>query len=512
MRLGDLLGDQLIRRNDELSVFEGPLGSGRSALSRSESLRCLRALEDVIASTASHVAGGRRVRVGILSNHRIETYLAVLAAVLGTHTFVPLNPKFPMARLNSIVDLANLDMVMGDVSSRPVFEQLDGTLPYIDISSVAHNALAVDLDAETIADIDVWIDGALQREIDSADIVYVMFTSGSTGQPKGVPISYGNLAAYVNGVTELLDIPSGWRFSQFFDLSFDLSMHDIFVSQRTGGVLVAPSPVDLMMPAAHVARERLDMWFSVPVLGAQLGGSAPKEGYPGLACMLFCGEALPMETVVACRPWLRASGTMWNLYGPTEATIAFTASEVTNSERSGGNASIGTAFGDNATALLADDGSVSQSMAVGAEGELLLGGPQVFAGYSTNAASPFVDGSSRRYYRSGDLVRVDSEGIYFRGRVDSQVKFRGYRIELGEIEVAARAAFGLKTVAAVIVGEHTSARIVFFYVTGESSEAPEPKRLEGVLPKYMVPSEFIGMDALPVNQNGKIDRRALAAR
>lgn len=513
MRLRDLLGDQLIRRNNEFSVFEGPLGGGRSALSRTDSLRCIRALEHSVTSAVpDHVADERRLRVGILSNHRVETYLAVLATVLGAHTFVPLNPKFPMARLSSIVDLANLDMVMGDVSSRPAFEQLVGDLPYIDISSLASEALADDLDAKRVADIDAWIDAALHREVDSAGIAYVMFTSGSTGQPKGVPISYGNLAAYVDGVTELLAIPSGWRFSQFFDLSFDLSMHDIFVSQRTGGVLVAPSPVDLMMPAAHAARERLDMWFSVPVLGAQLGGSAPKEDYLGLACMLFCGEALPMETVVACRPWLRTNGTMWNLYGPTEATIAFTASEVTNSERSGGNASIGRAFGANETALLAEDGSVSENMAIDAEGELLLGGPQVFAGYSTDAPSPFVEGPSRRYYRSGDLVRVDSEGIYFRGRVDSQVKFRGYRIELGEIEVAARAAFGLKTVAAVIVGEHTSARIVFFYVTGESPKAPEPKLLEGVLPKYMVPSEFVGMDALPVNQNGKIDRRALAAR
>jgi amino acid adenylation domain-containing protein len=498
MSIRRLLGERLVHGDDCAPVFEGSLGGGRVVLDTAATRHALRA----VVSAMSNDRGRRRI--GVLSNHRLETYLAVLASVLGAHTFVPLNPKFPTSRLQTIVDLAEIDLIVGDTTTRSVFEQLTTGAVFLDVSEVAAIGHRNDSDDDR-----EWMSTMLDVELEPNDIAYVMFTSGSTGQPKGVPVSYGNLVSYVEGLTELVDIPAGWRFSQFFDLSFDLSMHDIFVSQRAAGVLVAPTTVDLMMPAAYVSRERIDMWFSVPVLGAQLGGATKKEGDPGLACILFCGEALPMETVVACRPWLRQGGTIWNLYGPTEATIAFTASNVTGSQRTSGNASIGAAFGANRTAVLGADGRVAESPDVDAEGELLLGGPQVFAGYSTDAPSPFVDAPSGRYYRSGDLVRVDHEGIYFRGRIDSQVKFRGYRIELGEIEAATRAACGLKTVAAVVHGEHTTARIVLYYVTGEATETPLAKMLDGVLPKYMIPSEFIGMESLPTNQNGKIDRRAL---
>ena len=436
MIVRQLLGDRLLHGSDADPVFEGSLGGQRVVLDRHSTRR---ALLSVVGELERRAVTGRRLRVGILSNHRLETYLAVLSCVLGTHTFVPLNPKFPLARLRNIVDLAGIDLVLGDVTSRSVFEQLDTAAEFLDVS-----AIGVEVPAGTLDEHEA-ISRLLDNEMSPDDIVYVMFTSGSTGQPKGVPVSYGNLLAYVDGVTALVDIPAGWRFSQFFDLSFDLSMHDIFVAQRTAGVLVAPTTVDLMMPAAYVTREHIDIWFSVPVLGAQLGGATRKDDATGLACILFCGEALPMETVMACRPWLRPGGSIWNLYGPTEATIAFTASNVTASDRTSGNASIGVAFGANRTALLDESGSVVEHPAVDAEGELLLGGPQVFAGYSTDAPSPFVEGPSGRFYRSGDLVRIDREGIYFRGRVDSQVKFRGYRIELGEIEVAVRATFGLKT-------------------------------------------------------------------
>jgi D-alanine--poly(phosphoribitol) ligase subunit 1 len=502
MLVRDLLGERLIRADDGTPVFEGSFGSERVVLGAGAARHALRSVVSAIGTSADI---GGSLRIGILSNHRVETYLAVMASVLGAHTFVPLNPKFPTARLQTIVDLADLDLVVGDVTTRSVFEQLSTSVTFFDLSTTAADGVGEGTDDDR-----EWMSGMLDGELRRDDIAYVMFTSGSTGQPKGVPVSYGNLVSYVDGLTGRIDIPAGWRFSQFFDLSFDLSMHDIFVSQWAAGVLVAPTMVDLMMPAAYVSRERIDIWFSVPVLGAQLGGAAKKDDDPGLACILFCGEALPMETVVACRSWLRSGGTIWNLYGPTEATIAFTASDVTHSDRASGNASIGAAFGSNRTALLGEDGRIDESPGVDAEGELLLGGPQVFAGYSTDAPSPFVDAPSGRYYRSGDLVRLDHEGIYFRGRVDSQVKFRGYRIELGEIEVAARATFGLKTVATVIHGEHTAARIVLYYVTSEAVEPPQPKMLEGLLPKYMIPSEFVGMESLPTNQNGKIDRRALA--
>ena len=481
------------RTDGDATVFEGAFADEKKvAMSAAEAGRVIAALREMLRTNGV----GPNVKVGVLSNHRVETYLAVLAVVAAGGTFVPLNPKFPGERLRTIVELAQPVLVFGDRSTIGVAREVAGSVSFVDVGEVQPVAGPVDIDP---------------AQVEPYDIAYVMFTSGSTGIPKGVPISFDNLTSYVDGVTDLIDIPEASRFSQFFDLSFDLSMHDIFVSTRRRGTLVAPSQVDLMMPGAYVARERIDAWFSVPLLGAQLGAAARKESFPGFRSMLFCGEALPMETVGACRGWLADGGRMWNLYGPTEATIAFTAADVTASPRTDGNASIGRPFGVNRTAMLRGDGSVADEPGLGDEGELLLGGPQVFAGYSTDAPSPFVDDDGSRWYRSGDLVRIDNEGVYFRGRVDSQVKFRGYRIELGEIETLARRTFGLKTLAVVVAGEGAQAKLVMFHLAPESSEQVDLRRLATDLPGYMIPAEAVALEVMPTNQNGKIDRRALAS-
>lgn len=479
-------------------AFEGPFGADKkTVLSETDVVSRLAALRCALIDAGV----GKGSRVGVLSNHRVETYLAVLAAVSVGATFVPLNPKFPLDRLRTILDLAQPNVILGDPATLAVHREVANAIPLLDVSTVRPMA----------EEVGTWNAAVDASDVAPGDTAYIMFTSGSTGTPKGVPISYGNLSAYIDGATALLEIPEGSRFSQFFDLSFDLSMHDIFVSTRLRGTLVAPSQVDVMMPGAYVARERINAWFSVPLLGAQLGGATRKADFPGLRSMLFCGEALPMETVIACRGWLADGGRMWNLYGPTEATIAFTAADVTDSTRREGNASIGTAFGKNFTALLNADGTVDLDPDIDSEGELLLGGPQVFAGYSTDAPSPFVRHAETSYYRSGDLVRIDSEGVYFRGRVDSQVKFRGYRIELGEIETVARRTFGLKTLAVVVSGEGAGARLTMYHLAAENEtdSALDLRRLAETLPAYMIPSESVGLEVMPTNQNGKIDRRAL---
>jgi D-alanine--poly(phosphoribitol) ligase subunit 1 len=498
MRLTGVIGDRLVSGDGSLLAYEGPVAGERRGVDVAATGRAVRLVSDALTGL-----GRGTLRVGILSNHQVETYVSVLACVVSGHTFVPLNPKFPSGRLSQIVDLGQVDVIVCDSVTADIVHQVANELPVVNSSQVLVAALeATDDDVEWRRSLDA-------VTVEPSDVAYVMFTSGSTGTPKGVPVSYGNLAHYVAGVTDLLEIERGLRFTQFFDLSFDLSIHDIFVSSNLWGVLVAPNKVDLMMPSGFVTRERIDVWFSVPLLGAQLGRATKGANYPGLRHILFCGEALPMETVAACRSWLTDDGDLWNLYGPTEATIAFTAARVTESDRSSGNASIGHPFGRNQVALLVD-GVVQRELTDGLEGEMLLGGPQVFSGYSTDSPSPFLDADGSRWYRSGDLVRIDHEGVYFRGRTDSQIKYRGYRIELGEIEAALRRVFGLSTVSVVLQGEASDARLVAFYITAEREGEIDPRALDDLLPNYMVPNAFIALDHMPTNQNGKIDRKVLA--
>ncbi|MEP6623058.1 MAG: AMP-binding protein [Acidimicrobiia bacterium] len=507
MRLDDLFAGRF--GPDEAGpAFEGPVAGTRRVVDVDPAAVGMRRVGAAIdASLRSDDGVGRR-NIGVLSNHQVETYLAVLGTVAAGHTFVPLNPKFPTERLTDIVTLGSVDVILHDAGCREVLAALRAGgvgVPAVDVSTL----VLEDADHQEVAATRVWREEIGSRPLERDAIAYVMFTSGSTGVPKGVPISNGNLVSYVRQVTDLLGIERGLRFTQFFDLSFDLSMHDIFVCTNLGGTLIAPSAVDLMMPSGYVSRERIDVWFSVPILGAQLVRSKPAATFGGILHMLFCGEALPMETVIACRPWLRAGGDMWNLYGPTEATIAFTGACVTASPRQDGTASIGGPFGDNEVALLVD-GEVISDPAIGVEGELLLGGPQVFGGYSTDAPSPFVEAAGASWYRSGDLVHIDNDGVYFHGRLDSQVKYRGYRIELGDIEAAVRRTYDLKTVAVVLQGDRGDARLVAFHLAEESHDSLDAALLRTTLPAYMVPAEFVALDVMPTNQNNKIDRRALA--
>jgi len=502
VRISDLLGPRSSGGfRPETIAYEGPIGGTRRGLSQAETAQAVGALREQCEATRP----ARPLRIGVLSNHQLETYLTVLASVAGGHAFVPLNPKFPTHRLEQIVELAALDLVVHDATTAEAAPAIAGATPLLDATRVTTEALAVS--PSTAADDPFAVVGALEVEADR--LAYMMFTSGSTGTPKGVPVTYGSLTAYVTSICALIDFPTDARHTQFFDLSFDLSIHDIFVSFHADGVLVAPTRVDLMMPGAYVRRERIDVWFSVPLLGAQLARATRADDVTGLRVVQFCGEALPMETVDGCRAWLRPDGEIWNLYGPTEATIAFTAHLVGADEPVVGAASIGRPFGDNLVALLADDGSTSDADALGSEGELLLGGPQVFAGYSTPAPSPFVEHRGQQYYRSGDLVRVEPSGLYYRGRVDSQVKYRGYRIELGEIESAMRSTFGLRSVAVVMRGEGAEAELRAYHLAAEADGDLDLTRLGATLPSYMVPVTSTALETMPTNANGKIDRRAL---
>ena len=416
MILGELLGPRFTgaARSDRIA-YVGPLDGTRRDLSLAEFSASIIALGEAMDATT-----GKGSRIGILSSHQLETYVSAVGSIAHRHTFVPLNPKFPIPRLQQISDLAGLDVIMHDTSTASVAAELMSDLPCINVTEVVSgNISAIDDPASALGRLDEI--GTTPADLN--DTAYIMFTSGSTGTPKGVPVTVGSLTSYVRSISTLIQFPVDARHTQFFDLSFDLSIHDIFVSMYTEGVLVAPTPIDLMMPAAYARRERIDVWFSVPLLGAQLASSVPRPDDPLLELMLFCGEALPVETVVGCRPWLRDTGQIWNLYGPTEATIAFTAKQVEYAEHDSGTASIGQPFGDNTVALLRDDGTTSNVSQAGAEGELLLGGPQVFSGYSTDAPDPFVEHAGDSMYRTGDLVRVMPDGLSYRGRIDTQVKY-----------------------------------------------------------------------------------------
>jgi len=370
--------------------------------------------------------------------------------------------------------------------------------------------------AEDLASADRWNPSS----ITSRSLAYLLFTSGSTGKPKGVMVSQRNVRHYVDWTVNRYEITDSDRCSQTFDMTFDLSAHDMFVTWERGACVCCPSQKALINPGRFIIESKLTTWFSVPstaVFMRRLGMLKP-DMYPSLRLSLFCGEALPVDLVEA---WTKAApnSVVENIYGPTELTVACTAYRWNgNDPKSGyelGLVPIGEPFED-MEALVVDENL--NEVPVGAAGELLMTGPQMTLGYwgePEKTASSFINprGRSKTYYRTGDRVRraVPGQPLRYLGRVDNQIKVLGHRVELGEVEAVLREESDLD--GAVAVGWPVLASgaggIEAFLQTEGIDIASLRERLSKRLPSYMLPRHIHLLPAIPLNTNGKFDRKAL---
>jgi len=357
---------------------------------------------------------------------------------------------------------------------------------------------------------------------DPTDIAYLMFTSGSTGKPKGVMISHLNILSYLDAMRELYDFQPEDRFSQMFDLTFDLSVFDMFVCWGAGASLCVVPIKDRMAPAGFVRRNALTVWFSVPAVAGfmnQLKMLKP-DNFPSLRVSAFCGEPLPASLA---EHWQAAApnSVVDNLYGPTELTVACTAyrwnSKTSPDESERGIVPIGRPY-STLEACLVD--SNLERVSKGQLGELCLRGPQAALGYWQRSdlteerfvAMPWMEGDHNRWYCTGDLVRENDNGNFvFAGRTDSQVKILGYRVELGEIEAHLRR-YGQTDFAVAIPWPVKGGNASGVVACISGSTVPDEQIIEGCkreLPDYMIPKRIFRLEKMPLNPNGKTDRNQL---
>lgn len=448
---------------------------------------------------------------GIFADRSVQSYAAVLAALRCGHAYVPLNPKFPDSRNRLILDRAGASSLIASPRAEGRCKAVLAAETEVETQSTSSPVL--------IAVADLAAD-QLRPAYHDNGYAYVLFTSGSTGTPKGVPIRHSNLEAYLEATFAAVSYSAEDRFSQNFDLTFDLSVHDMFCCWRAGGELIVPSVSDLDDPAAYVKRDGVTAWFSVPSLAQKIAlrGNLDRENLAGLRISLFCGEALPMELA---QNWQAATGQgVENWYGPTEATIACTryvlpAAGIPVSERFG-LAPIGQAMPGMKTLILREDGSAAP---VGETGELLVSGPQLADGYLADpekTAAVFVDlpEFGGRYYRTGDRVLADETGaIFFVDRIDNQIKIRGYRVELGEIEAEIRNRVdGHSVVVTPLPLKSATPTALLASVEGWAGDTRAVlEDLKRSLPDYMVPTDLRSLGQFPKNASGKIDRGAIGA-
>ncbi|HWA36483.1 MAG TPA: amino acid adenylation domain-containing protein [Burkholderiales bacterium] len=480
----------------------------------------------VLAGTLLRAVPGNEPPLTAVFGHRsVTAYAGVLAALLRGHGYVPLNPAFPADRTRTMLVHSGCRGVIVDASgARELDQVLAGVAPGLTFVLPEHDDVSAFaarwpvhrfLGAREL--------GGAAAPVPAADpdaIAYLLYTSGSTGQPKGVMVAHRNVTRFVDVMVERYGITEHDRFSQTFDLTFDLSAFDMFVAWERGACLCCPTQAQKMFPGKYISDCELTVWFSVPstvALMSRLRMLGPGK-YPRLRWSLFCGEALPADLM---RAWAAAApgSVLENLYGPTELTIACTLyrwdAGRSPAECEQGIVPIGEPY-PGMRVLVADE--AQKEVPVGEVGELLMTGPQLSLGYykdpqRTAAAFVTPPGRPEVFYRTGDRVRRPAEGrpLVYLGRIDNQVKIQGYRVELGEIESVLREEAGVEL--AVAIGwplNASGADGIVAFVAGHPEDTRELReRVILRLPPYMQPSEIRVVKEWPLNANGKIDRRAL---
>jgi amino acid adenylation domain-containing protein len=475
------------------------------------------------------VTGGQPARIGVLGHKSLTSYVGILASLFAGATYVPLNPNYPVLRTRVMAQQADLNAIIVDersLSQLPAI--LDGQSSTPVILSPRSGIDAVPSVASTVygkREIESMRPLSEIPEVAGNSIAYFLFTSGSTGKPNGVPITHTNVYHFLKTNLVRYQLNHEDRLTQIFDHTFDLSIFDIFMAWSSGAAVSSPEPLELLNPSRYVADRKISVWFSVPSLAALLLNKRfLKPGsLPGLRWSLFCGEALPRNVA---EEWQAAApnSNVENLYGPTELTIACAAYRW-NPARSLNECvndivPIGQIYSGLHHVIVDDELRLVSS---GDVGELCVAGSQTFSGYWRDPARTSArffnrtdeGGRARYYYRTGDLVKcLDGGQLAFMGRVDHQIKVRGYRIDPGDIEAVLTGQPGVDQAVALgwPVESETSQGIVAFVVGSLEDPTSLYDRLRQEVPAYMMPNKIHVIPGMPLNSNGKVDRKALRER
>jgi D-alanine--poly(phosphoribitol) ligase subunit 1 len=459
---------------------------------------------------------GRGDVIAIGHQKRHLSYALMLAALRLGIAYVNIDVASPVARLASILDISRPKLLFYDDTA------FAGTMN--ELAATHGCELLLLEDALLPAAMDA--DRARQREalrlVDGSTIAYIMFTSGSTGLPKGVAVTHQNVLHFISWGQERFAVRPGDNFANLSPMYFDNSVFDFYVGLFSGASLSPVSREVMTQPyelVAHIEKMGCTVWFSVPSLLIYLMTmKALRPGtLPALRVISFGGEGYPRAELKKLYTLFSAQARLVNVYGPTECTCICSAYDLSDADFHdlGGLPPLGQ-LNPNFDWRITDDAGQDA-----AEGELLLIGPNVAAGYFNDperTAAAFVTLAEpgrfmKRAYRTGDLVREEAGLLHFIGRKDNQVKHMGYRIELEEIEYAL-ALLPHVAQAAVVYHRTSSAygKLVGF-VTGDASldEKVLQAELAKRLPDYMIPSRIVVQPDLPKNANGKVDRQHLKA-
>ncbi|GAA1701185.1 amino acid adenylation domain-containing protein [Streptomyces yatensis] len=473
-------------------------------------------------------AGGLRPddRVCVLVPKGADAVVFLLGVLKAGGVCVPLDTASPVDRLVSIVDQTAPCLLLADRQRTPLATEVAGAAAPGAVAGLClpdgDATAAGDLPSITAADIASAPTTAPEPVSGASDVAYVLFTSGSSGEPKGVPLTHSGIVHFVTWANEHFGLGPDDRISCHLQMHFDGSLWDVYGPLICGAELHLVPPEASLLPttlAAFIREARLTQWLSVPsVLSAMARHDVvEKDDFPHLRRVLWGGEVFPPTDV---EYWMRRLPhvTFTGFYGTTETTIAssfHTLTELPDEALPVGRAIPG-------EWLEAVDDQL-RPVAPGEVGEMVIGGAGVSPGYwrdPERTAASFIElpsGSGRRAYRTGDLGSKDADGLLrFHGRADRQVKVNGYRVELDEVMTELHSLPEIAAGAVVSVPGAAGSPLIcaaYTLAAGVSLTTAQVKaRLAHKVPGYMLPSRWLALESLPANANGKTDLRALQQR
>ena len=477
-----------------------------------------------IHSRASEIAAeltrrniGAEEPIGVFMHRTIDVVATLLGILKAGACYVPLEPDDPIDRTRRIVSIAGCTNILGN---RDLLKNLRSALDTNDKIRYKLNFIATE-------DIDNGDDSQESNNQHSTApgnhrLAYIIFTSGTTGEPKGVEVEHRSVINMLTAVNQLVGFRPSDRFLSTSSIGFDTSVGELFLPLITGGSVIIHDR-RLVLEPSHLANEIRKHGVTVFHTGPSVWSLvlAKTPDFPHLRIALSSSEA--MRHALGKR-MLEVSEQVWNLYGPTETVVWATGGQIfskhvtaSEAERTGSPAvTIGLPFNNAKVTILDED---RKPVPTGTPGELWIGGEALARGYRhdeslTNQRFRCLENHEGRYYQTGDLVSENEEGIlHFLGRTDDQIKVRGMRIEPMEVEAAVLEYDGVSKVAATWFDNVSGSRSIVVGIVAAPGIVFEKQTLHAflsdVLPPAMVPARFVSFNELPLTANGKIDRKAI---
>ncbi|MBQ6964023.1 MAG: amino acid adenylation domain-containing protein [Paludibacteraceae bacterium] len=419
---------------------------------------------------------------GVALHDDLNTYASIFALWMEGKAYVPLHPSWPEDRIESIKTQVGISNIL---------DQCDALY-----------------DGDLLGD---W------SEAFGDDLAYILFTSGSTGVPKGVQISRKNISAFMDSFWQTdIDITPEDRCMQVFDLTFDVSVQSYLVALTRGACVytVPYGQVKYLYAASLIQEQRITFGAMAPSMLTYLRPYFEEFDASSMKACILTAEACPVDLMEA---WYGCAKNteIYDFYGPTEATIYCTYYKLKRGGKNlslNGIISIGKPLANVQAIIIREDGSLVEGEE---KGELCVAGEQITPGYWNNPeknASSFFMREGMRYYHTGDLCYWDNSGnIMYSGRIDQQAKIQGFRVELGEIEYHARQFYknGHRVMAIAFQNEQNLTEIALFVESQHEDVKPLIEYLRGKMPQYMIPTRILFEPSFPLNKSEKVDRNAL---